>query len=1357
MTEFNPFVEELTSPNASQKTKEALQTFSTVLEEAGIELSCNDDPHVLTQEQALIIRNLEKHLCSKTTLDSFSTALNCMRKKESLFRKALTPTVLSKKNDAESNRNAKRESLFKIFLNVSTIQTYITEILLDEIATLCSDSVDDHVWLALLINAFRYIPFVKDPDLLFEKLIDILEIAPHPAQLEILDIIPGIITDSQVKETARQLCNLLDDPDKSDLTSAVIDCLDALDLDSETGDIVQDKILDRMTSGVCPNDFPVFLSFLMSRLKATTSVPISILLKIRNAINSLMALSDQSKENETLKVLVFHKLQLFMSKSILEGWLNVISSVKSHSNHKPIDYLILFMIYKVAMFKRRIVEAVFKKRVQSGLFKIDLLEKLFEKYLPQQILTNYFNCILDIGRSLIGCSGDNVLDEFSSTLFKLLFGYEYAESMYRREILDKLVDCTGAGTKKAIGHVLSILSSFLNAKEKLQRHTDVLMRLLDKVDELELKDVKVVFEILCSLTFDRDGSASGYQNEIYILVRKQLSCWKKSIRCRGIIAAVVMARNIAKVSENPSQALPTSSLRRLGDLPNGPAKEAATLLELVHNSCKEYTDLTGLYYDQLASMLIINHHLDDMFLAWLYETVTADFLKTYVVESVPSTANDFELSFQYNLNSPSEAETSMGINIGGLTSKQSPLISVLASHFRLLRLLHYRPQNGKLSTIDALLGCAVVLPEYDPADLDSTEAIRIIDCLFHCCNWFREIISGFVTQKVKKLRQKVVKRLENLIEVENKLKECLLKAPEHKLPDSYFNDGNNSAILSVKTGSKTTKHAKKKVKSASTVDLDDTNINTQASSTQARKKKPSATKPPDAEHKIHFRDLDTDVILLLKYPLKLQSDDSIPSPTFTSTQSSTQQSRQQLNVDQLKFLLRDLVAKLLVTTQGKHPGITHLNEVIPLDFITDIKFILPNLDAHFKAIVKEFDGLLKETDGRPDLPEMFTTTAIDYKICFGLIMEAFLLIFSWTGFHHSRNLEVLKNMLKSIRTTDERSQTFHSSHRLIIEFIDRFANYTDQCLELQHAVYLVKIVQAVYAITTPAEELQKKISSLAEKSLSKRWYNQKGQLESGKNTNVNIAILVKAYLESANIETLVGLVGTFLEQTEFLISKEDCLPMLESIDKYNMHLFYNGLCNALLNRIKLEIQSLTNDQHLTVWYNTALTMQGLMTIAKNQASKRCLVYFLKKSIGILKTFLSHGIPILEIMLRSKPDEVVNIFKTMQTSTRFLHNLCCYSKSAKDVALMSHIPQFRKILESLVYRVEAALVANNCSSAFWLGNLKNKDLHGEEILSQSTVVTNDENESDELPSDDDDEDDNNDIAEEVVSFGVDCSV
>ncbi|KAG5898486.1 hypothetical protein JTB14_015490 [Gonioctena quinquepunctata] len=1319
----------------SQQIKTQLNNFRNKLKESGIYLSLEDDePHLLTQEQALVVRDLEKYFENATgEIEGFMKGLKVLCKKEKYFRKALSLTRLEKHDHNISRLRQGRieqESLFRIFLKVSCLQKEVMDLLLKEITDI-SESVEDTSMLHLLLNPFRFLPHIIDPQNLTTKLLDTLDIASYPAQLEIFDSIPDIIPDGQYSETAKQLCKLMDDNDE--LTGAIIDCLNVLDLDSGIRSDIQDRILDKIASGASLKIFPILLSFLMSDCKSQNCV--QTLLTIRNALDKAMLSTDKSKDKESSKILIFNKLQAYTlsSKNIVEAWLNMISSIKSHSDHRPIDYLLLFMLHSTVTNKKRIIEVIIRKRVNNGLLKINQMEKMFEKYLSQQLLKDYFPSIVEIGCSLVRSSHDQIITEFSSTLFHTLFDHYYTETLFRREMLESLIVLTGSNDKKTVNTVLKIISSLLANSEKLQQHVVLLMRLLERLDSLELRDVKLVFEILCSLTCgpNADDSLSGLRDEIHMMIRKQLYSSKRTIKHRGIVSAVVMARNIVRTLGDETSPLPKKSIRSISDLPRGSAREAGSLLELATTCTLGCPELLGLYYDQLALMLVANHHLDQSFMAWLFETVTADFQNKYIGEISKQSENELTITMQYMLNRSEEMDSpEIGVNIAGLTLAKDPFILLLAPHFRLLRLLHYRLQDGDLSTVNALLGCAIALPEVeDIDDLDSDQVKQVADCLFHCANWFREIISGFVTQSKRFLRVKVVARLEHLLEIEKKLQLCLNNAPEHKLPVSYFDAESEKSASNTKAEVKP-KNPKKKLKSAPAVADPDETANTSVSPSQSRKKKPVA-KSVNIGHKMSFRDLDTDAVLLFKYPLKFPEDDCTQ---LTQTAS--------LNIEQLEFLLKDLVAKLLVATQNKNVGLSHLNEVVPLHLIKDSAIhILPNLESHLEVIIEKINKLLDETDGRLDLPEMFSPSSLIIKSCFGLILEAFYLIFSWTGFQHSSNLEVLKTLLKSMKSTTQ-TQSLNSAHRLIMDFIKRLAGFTEQCLELSQAVNLVKLMQALYSLITPnSPETQKKIVSAAGKLLSKRWYNSKGSLDIGRSCILNIDVLVKVYLGSASVKTIAGLVGTLQEQVDSLRTNEDCLLMLSSIDKKSFHVLFNGLCSALLSRIKSEVQALTNSQHLVLWTNAALTMQGLMTIAKAQESKSNLACFLKKSIGILKIFLSHGIPIMELTLRSKPDDVVAIFKSLQLSTRFLHHLCCYTKFTKDASLLAYVPQFRLTLESLVYRVKAALAANNCSTAFWLGNLRNRDLEGHDILSQSTTVTegDEEGTDEELPADDSDED------------------
>ncbi|XP_072913285.1 Fanconi anemia group D2 protein [Hemitrygon akajei] len=83
-------------------------------------------------------------------------------------------------------------------------------------------------------------------------------------------------------------------------------------------------------------------------------------------------------------------------------------------------------------------------------------------------------------------------------------------------------------------------------------------------------------------------------------------------------------------------------------------------------------------------------------------------------------------------------------------------------------------------------------------------------------------------------------------------------------------------------------------------------------------------------------------------------------------------------------------------------------------------------------------------------------------------------------------------------------------------------------------------------------------------------------------------------------------------------------------------------------------------------------------------------------------------------------------------------MCGHSKINQDTNLTNHVPLLKKLLELFVYRVKAMLTINKCQDAFWLGNLKNRDLHGEEILTQESQQEIGDEEESQLPEDHEEE-------------------
>lgn len=669
---------------------------------------------------------------------------------------------------------------------------------------------------------------------------------------------------------------------------------------------------------------------------------------------------------------------------------------------------------------------------------------------------------------------------------------------------------------------------------------------------------------------------------------------------------------------------------------------------------------------------------------------------------------------------------------GELTTGDSEAITTLAPLFRLVRLLHQRHHQGSLGTIDAILGCGIAMPDVDPdIGLDNCgieDSKQIMDCTFHCINWFREIINAFVTQKGQSIRQKVLNRISNLLDLEETMLSYVKQLPDHRLPVSHFYNVNLNCS---RVQSEAPAPKKRKV-----------NHNTSKVSTQGKGSQSQAPRKPTKEARkptkerempaMSYREMDTDIILLLKHPLAF-GDASTSEETLT------------LNLIQFRFIMKDLVLKL--QTLSKTPSgsnLSHLCQTVkPEDLVNDCVRLMPFIDGHLTHIVEGLESLLERCDGIHDAHEMFQPAANELKISLALILQVISQIFSWTGFQSSSKFPLIRDCLRALISSDNRTSQLKSAQQLIMVFITRLIKISEYCLTLQGAVALVNIVKALSVIAVDQNAPKKKMILLSGKLLERKWFTVDGLPESGAQSSVNIDILVRSHLDGCDTGTMSSIVSWVHGEAAQLKAKDDYLSTFQCINKTNFAILYRGICSSLLDALKAELtDGKTNTEHLDIWCNAATTLHALVDIVKVQENRTNLNSFMKKSTGILKLFVSHALPIFEIMLKSKPDRVLEILKIMQQTTRFIHNLCCHSKVAKDSGLVAHVPLMRQTLETLVYRVKALLAANNCTAFFWMGTLKNKDLAGNEISSQSTAPETEEAlPEEELPPDESDHSDN----------------
>nr|XP_022905249.1 Fanconi anemia group D2 protein [Onthophagus taurus] len=1268
-----------------------------ILSKCGVKLSDDEEtPHVLTQEQSLVIRDIEKCLNQGIKEDNLKIFLNTLKElfdDRQNFKLGLLPTILRKNDVGDINQ----DSLIRMLLTIDDLQCDIIKKLLDEITRCAPENTNESaLFLRLCLSALSNLPYIKQSvKIKLIKIVDVLDIATFENRLEMLNAIPYIIPDSQSDVAGKEISKLL--REDFSLAAAIIDCLNALNLSVESKMEIEDILIEFLNDSNAIKFFAVLYEFLVNN---TPKVGLfGVLEKCRNALSDVLLFEEAG---ESHKVIIFMKIGYSMLiKDVQDMYLMFYGKIKEF---KSIDILFLILLHSFSDNKK--VEVMFKRLVKEDSLRINHLEEFYGKYLDKFIVENYLNSIKSLCSCLI-CDKKTV--DFCGGMFKLTFDNENLNFNQRRGIVETLIMLMGAYGVKNVTETLKILLILSENVTKMKQNAHQMMLLLEYFDIYGVNDAKIVFDILFSLVCG-DENYSGIKNELHIIIRKELTSLKTSMKQFGLIGAVFMIKHVLILIKDEGE---MENLSR-------ECKECVKLFNLAQNACEDSPSLTALFYDQLADVIILNE-LNKNFLKWLNEKITADFQNKYLSDSIPKSTNsnvDFIASF--SLNGVDEVDSEIYVNIAELTTNQNNEIEILAPFFRLVRVLHYIENNGDLTPINAVLGCGVILPQFEDILCYSMDDLKFVaDCLFHCTSWFREVISAFVAQKAKNIRRKVLERLKNLIEIENVLSSVMKQIPHHKLPGGLESEGDPKKIK----------------KPAKRPKLDTTTSSVTTNVTKSKK---------NVNVVYNFREMDASVMILLKYPLKLETGDL--EELSQLTQETT------IDLYSFDFLVKDLAKKL--ETISKHnikPQNSITSSIKPIEIITDCIRLLPKILNKFNVIHNRLTITLEENNFIFDHQKLFTPEINELKSTITSNLKCLHLIFDWNGFKNPKNLKLLKEAINNVLIKKD-SKKLQSLNQLSLDLTNELVNYSNNSLNLTSAVYLIKIVDNLHQITSNCE-INKKIISMSLNLLSRPWYDSKLSLEIGKEHYLQLDYLINNYLRGANVKTLGGLISTLQEQVNSLKSKEDNLEMLKAVTKSSFHVLYRRFCTSLLEKIKIEIISLTNNEHLMLWKTTALSLQGLMAIVKVQESHSNLIHFLKQSIGVFKIFLSQGIPIMEILLRNKTDQVIEILKTLQLTVRFLHHLCCHSKITKDISLIAHVPRCRLTLETFVFRVKAMLVANDCSAAFWMGNLKNRDLHGEEILSQNSISTdqNVNDEDEELPPDEDDSDvDGSEVEERSAS-------
>lgn len=939
----------------------------------------------------------------------------------------------------------------------------------------------------------------------------------------------------------------------------------------------------------------------------------------------------------------------------------------------------------------------------------------------------------------------------------------FFDTYCQQEVIGALVTHVCSGNEVEVDAALDVLLELVVVSPSAMRLNAVFVKgILDYLDNMSPQQIRKLFCILSTLAFGKEHEASSHiQDDMHLVIRKQLSSTVFKYKLIGIIGAVTMAGIMA--ADRSSNLTPGS-----GELSSEQCTQVISLLQLVHSCSEQSPQASGLYYDEFAN-LIHGRRLAPEALEWLGQTIFNDFQDAFVVDAcvVPEGDYPFPVKALYGLEDYDSCD-GIVINLlpllfsqnfvkdgSTLTSQESDqkLVSplCLAPYFRLLRLCVDRQHNGSLEEIDGLLDCPLFLTDLEPGERLQSMSVKersfLCSLIFLTLNWFREVVNAFCRQKLPEMKGKVLTRLKHIVELQQLLEKHLAVTPDYVPPLANFDletlevTPHTSTAVSAKirmqgkTGGKKRKADGGKTSSPDVLSKEDSSEcdPTLAERSQQEKEfrgKEEKTSVSLQNYHAFFRELDIEVFSILRCGLVTKF--------ILDTEMHTEAAEVvQLQPPELLFLLEDLAQKLdnmltpvarrvpfLKSKGNRNIGFSHLHQRSASEIAFRVVQLLNPMCNHLENIHNYFQCLTAENHGVVDGPGIKGQECHIMSSCYLRLLQIFHGLFAWSGFCQVQNNNLLYSALGILTSRLKPGEHDQSMEELLRQSFHYLQNFHASIPSFHCALYLIRLLMVILEKSTASTENKRQIASLAKQFLCRVWPS--GEKERSSIPSDQLQALLGIYLEHTDsvlkaIEEIAG-VGV----PELINSpKEASSSTFPTLTRTTFVIFFRVMMAELEKTVKgLQTGTAADSQQiheekLLYWNMAVRDFSILINLIKVFDSRPVLFACLKYGRLFVEAFLKQCMPLLDFSFRKHRKDVLSLLEAFQLSTRLLHHLCGHSKIRQDTKLTKHVPLLKKTLELLVCRVKAMLILNNCREAFWLGNLKNRDLQGEEIISQNS--------------------------------------
>ncbi|XP_042263150.1 Fanconi anemia group D2 protein isoform X2 [Thunnus maccoyii] len=1384
------------SRSAGGKQKEAVaeetneSVFGVFLRGAGVTLKQGATSNEIAVDQVVFQKRIQQQLQKSPRypgiVQEFISGLESHIEDPERFRNCLLPCVPRLPDGDSSCVSSFQESLLRMLLGIEMLQTLIINTLLEKLPEFMLDGAGDGGLSVpcIIINQLKWLDRVVDSKELAAKLMELVSVAPVEVQRDIITSLPEILEDSQHNDIARELNSLLQE--NTQLTVPILDALSSLNLSSSLLTEVRGAVMTTLAA-VQLEDLPVVVKFILHSVSTSDAYEVVCNLRkklelehcvlppvlqasqsrLKNkgaAVSASTPAACSSQDSITL-ILDGIKSAVRFQKTISEAWLKAIESVDDVEDHKVIDLLVLFILHSTnANQSRRGAERVLKVKVRTGQIQEALLQKTFRDYI--QVMRGYFPSILALAQSLLH-SPDPCVVPFGGHMYR--HSFTAFDSYCQQEVVGSLVTHVCSGVGGEVDMALELLSGLVTEKpSEMALYAVFVKGILDYMDNLTPQQIRRLFHLLSRLAFGQQQQGAHIQDDMHIVIRKQLSSTVPKYKRIGIIGAVMIVGSMG--------ALRPKAESQNGSLPQETLRQVTALLELVQSSSESSPEAAALYYDELAN-LILTSMLDPQVQEMIGKSVLDDFQEDFVVDLGPDITGSFPfpVRLMYNLDED-ESQGGIAINLMPLLAKDlqnkgeqqsqikkahkrvSPLC--LSPFFRLLRLCEEKRHQGDLEEIDALLGCSLVLTDMDIVEkiesLSKAERDFLCTLLFHTINWFREVINAFCRQKETEMKMKVMTRLQNITYLQSLLERALAGTPGYVPPLANFDGESTDGIILSSTApvNKAKKDGSGKKRKAPGKNSSGNNSQLEEGMEADETQQPEKEKEKEKEvrqgvslvsYRQFFRELDMEVLSVLQCGLLSRS--LLDSELNTKVREEVL-----LGPAELVFLLEDMLRKLefcltavpakrapfLKGRTDKSVGFSHLQQRSSKDIASCCVQLLPALCSHLENCHNHFQTLLSENNGVVDGP---ATDIQEHQLMssgYQLLLQVLNTTFSWSGFSQPGQRSLLKKALGVLAERLKEGGAEMNMEQLVKHSFKYLLNFRSTMPSLSTALCLSQLLSTVSERGGNPAAYREQTASLARRFLSQEWVTASGEKERGNKFNEALQTLLRVYL--VHVDDILKAVEEIAGEgiPELLNASKDDMSSASwpTLNRQTFLVFYKVLMAELEKAVrkipagKISDNTEAQSEKLLTWNLAVRDFHILVNLVKVFDTRLVLNVCLKYGRLFLESFLKLGMPLLDYSFKRHKEDVQSLLKTFQLSTRQLHHMCGHSKIHQDTSLTNHVPALKKSLELFLYRVKAMLTLNNCQEAFWMGNLKNRNLKGEEILSQRSQESEEEEEEEE---------------------------